>query len=183
MPEWKEEIRPQLATLKLAPTRETEIVEELAQHLEDRYVELLAGGVTQEEAYRLTLAELSGSETLQRELQRVEREDVPEPIALGTKERRNMIADFRQDLRYAMRTLRKHPGFTAVVVLTIALGIGVNTTFFTLFGVLFRPLPVNGPGLIVGGKLGCVDTPLEYDHFRDHTQVFSVLIAGSMRGR
>ena len=56
-----------------------------------------------------------------------------------------MIADFLQDLRYAARTLRKHPGFTAVVALTIALGVGVNTTFFSLFSLAFRPLPVEGP--------------------------------------
>ena len=45
MPEWNEEIRKRLASLKLAPVREAEIIEELAQHLEDRYQELLAGGV------------------------------------------------------------------------------------------------------------------------------------------
>jgi hypothetical protein len=64
MPEWKEEIRRRLASLKLEPTRETAIIEELAAHLEDRYEELLANGVTTAEAERLTLAELSENETL-----------------------------------------------------------------------------------------------------------------------
>jgi putative ABC transport system permease protein len=50
--DWKQEIKQQLASLKLAPTREAEIVEELSQHLEDYYKELLASGATPEEALR-----------------------------------------------------------------------------------------------------------------------------------
>ena len=50
MPEWKEEIRRRLADSKLEPAREAEIIEELSQHLEDRYAESLAGGATPDEA-------------------------------------------------------------------------------------------------------------------------------------
>ena len=59
MPDWKEEIRGRLANLKLAPTREAEMVEEMAQHLDDRYQELLADGMSSGAAERLTRAELS----------------------------------------------------------------------------------------------------------------------------
>ena len=66
MHDWKHEIRQRLARLKLAPTREAAIVEEPAQHLDDYYSELLASGVTEAEAERRTLAELSESEFLAR---------------------------------------------------------------------------------------------------------------------
>ena len=56
MPDWKQEINERLASLNLDPTREDAVVEELAQYLDDHYAELLAGGATEAEAERRTLA-------------------------------------------------------------------------------------------------------------------------------
>jgi len=179
MPEWKKEIRERLAGVQLEPAREAEVVEEIAQHLDDCYTELLARGASPEEAFRLTFAQLYESPLLSHSLRRTECRVTQEPIVFGAR-RINMLADLWLDLRYALRTLWKQPGFTAVVVLTIALGIAVNTTFFSLFSLAFRPLPVNDPGTVVEirdqSKVRGY-TFLDYVHLRDHTQVFSGLIA------
>jgi putative ABC transport system permease protein len=176
MIDWKQEIRPRLASLKLEPTREAEIIEELAQHLDDRYEALLSGGATQEEAYRSALVELSDTQLLALELRRVERPTRTEPVVLGAR-RKNMIGNLWNDLRYGLRILARSPIFTAVAVLTLTLGIGANTVIFSLVNaLLFRPLPaVQEPDQLtyLSGSYSYPD----YEYFRDRNEVFSGLLA------
>jgi predicted permease len=96
-----------------------------------------------------------------------------------------------QDLRYGLRQLRRNPGYTAVAILTLALGIGANTAIFTLVdAVMLKNLPVADPGQLY--RLGtanncCVNGGLQndwdlysydlYKQFRDHTPEFSQLAA------
>jgi predicted permease len=84
------------------------------------------------------------------------------------------------DLRYALRTLRKSPGFAAIAVLTLALGIGVNATIFSMLSTaLFRPLPVaNGERLVVAGHAGdpMLSFP-DYLDFREQSRSFDGIAA------
>jgi len=95
-----------------------------------------------------------------------------------------------QDVRYSIRQLRKAPGFTFVCVLTLALGIGVNTTFFTVYnGVALKPLPVkDSNGLfrieqwLASGAAGdnqFLFSYPEYLYYRDHNRDLSNVIAAS----
>jgi predicted permease len=82
-----------------------------------------------------------------------------------------------QDLRYALRILAKAPGFTTVAVISLALGIGANTTIFSLINaVLFRPLPqVKEPGRLVWFRAPA--SYPDYENFRDQNDVFSGISA------
>ncbi len=184
MPDWKPEIRQRLANLQLEPLREAAVIEELAQYLEDCYAELLSSGATEAEAHQRTLSELRGSELLARELRRVERQFAPEPIALGTNRRTNMIADLWHDLRFGARMLMKQPGFTLIAVITLALGIGANTGVFSLVNtVLLRPLPIAQPERVFevtplreGADIGLTSYPV-YKDFRDRNDALESLAA------
>jgi hypothetical protein len=91
-----------------------------------------------------------------------------------------------QDLRYGLRMLRKNPGFTAVAVLTLAIGIAVNTIVFTAYDVVALKAPtVADPSRVVNfnywrqdGHHRLFSYP-EYAYFRDHNSVFTGLIAQS----
>src|SRR5882724_320024 len=157
-----------LASIFRRTPLDTELREELESHLQMHMADNVLAGMTNEAARRLALIKLGGI-TQTQELYR-ERHGLPFLDALA------------QDLRYSVRMLSKSRGFTFVAILTLALGIGVNTAVFTAFDALaLRPRPVKDPQRLVsvlrtapGESRSGVSYP-DYIYFRDHSKTLSDL--------
>jgi predicted permease len=147
-----------------------DFVHELQTHLDLLTDENVRRGMSPEEAKRAARIRLGG----QTQLKEINRELHGLPA----------IETFLQDTRYAFRVLRKNPGFTAVAVLTLALGIGANTAIFSVvYAVLLKPLPYTNPEQLftvfqANKQQGIAETGcsyLNFEEWRAQDHVFSEL--------
>jgi predicted permease len=177
MPDWNTIVRDRIAPLRLEPAAECSLAEELAQHLEDRYDEYRNGGADEEEARQKVLSELDDLYPLRTELEGRHGAVKYDPVEDYSAPSANFRGEIWRDLRFAVRTMRKNPLFVLSVALILGLGIGANTTVFTVINTLIlNPLPVpNSSGLMGIGlaKVGSTSTsaaplPASYSDLKDY---------------
>jgi predicted permease len=162
---------------------EQELDEELRAHLELETEKHVAAGMSRSEAVRRARLALGGLEQVKEQCRDVR----------GTR----WIDELARDLRYALRVLRRSPGFTTMAVVSLALGIGANTAIFTLIdAVMLRSLPVRSPDELVAvgdpsrptahwegaPMVDVLSYPL-YQRLRDRNRVFTGLLASGKAGR
>jgi putative ABC transport system permease protein len=151
---------------------ETDLDQEVQSHLELLIEENIRAGMPSQEALRAARIELGGQEQVKEQV-REER--------FG-----NWLQSVFADCRYGVRQLRNNPGFTAVAVLTLALGIGANTAIFSVVdATLLRPLPYPEPDRLVRIWESSVKydsprnvvNPFNFLDWRDHSQAFESMAA------
>lgn len=146
---------------------ERSMEEEMSFHLEMEERELLARGHSPEEARRLARVRFGGVERYKEE---------------GREARGRVAEDAAQDVRYAIRGVRRRPAFAATVIATLAVGIGATTAVWSMVdAVVLKPLPFPAPERLArvqvwfSGEEGAL-SPAEYlDYRRGTTEVFSAL--------
>lgn len=143
MPDWRPQIRERLARAAHDPNAETDLVEELAQDLDERYRELRTQGLAEPECRRRLLRALDTCDLAAMQRQRAR-------ISASRASSSRMAAGTGNDLRSTLRGWRRNPTFFLFAVGVLALGIGGTTALFTVaYSVLLKPLPYRDAGRLV----------------------------------
>jgi len=177
MPDWKKEIASRLPNLSTETGTAAPVIEELSQHLEDRYEEMCLAGSTEAQAHAAVLKELENKEVLAAALRLAKPNSSANTTPAAQAASGNLLSDLLRDVRFGLRSMIRTPAFSFFAVLTLALGIGASTTVFTVVNtLLLHPLPVHDPSQLV-----CVSTtdlktqnksasllPISYPNLKDY---------------
>jgi hypothetical protein len=143
MPDWSGQIRRRFSAARLPPEREAAIVDEVFQHLEDRYQTLLSSGQPTAAAERRAWRELEGDDDLGRLLSANEPPQRPSLASLEVAPRGRLLPGLWHDVRYTVRNLRKRSMLSATIIATLAISLGPTAAVIGMANALFfRPLPV-----------------------------------------
>src|SRR6478672_11523915 len=114
---------------------DADLDDELQFHFEERVEALVATGLTKDDAQCAAEREFGNVSAVREELREIDRR------TQARRKRSDRLEQWRQDFAYAARSLRRTPGLAATVIVTLALGIGVNATLFSLLDRMFVQLP------------------------------------------
>ena len=145
---WRAHVRAKLPALTTGAERESEIIDELALQLEATYERERRRGAAHEEAMAAADGEIPDWPAFARTVRTIERPYLQPPVAGAGSG--GVMTGFVQDIRYALRALKRAPGFAAVSILTLALGIAATTIVYSIAdGILLRPLPITNPDRVM----------------------------------
>jgi predicted permease len=165
---WAEKLRLRARSVFRRGSVDAELDDELRFHMERAFTANVATGMSRDQARCAALREFGGVEQIREEC--------------ADMRKVNWLQDFSQDIHYALRVLRKSPGFTLIAILTLAVGIGANTAIFSVvYAVLLKPLPYPHPNQLVTlferkpqeGIQEVGSSYQDFREFRDQNRVFS----------
>ncbi|UCG88078.1 MAG: ABC transporter permease, partial [Gemmatimonadota bacterium] len=182
MPDFEDYVRQHLGPIELSGKREAEVVEEIAEHMRVSYEEARGRGETESAALAFAESPFVPWDRLRRNIERAENTALAEAGLEGVNKNQapigvangitTMLESLWQDVRFALRALRRSPGFTFVALATLALGIGATTAMVSVLNTaLGRALPFRHPEQLVLGRgtwNGYLSPLVSYPNYMDY---------------